>query len=99
MHAIRNEPSCSSASCHEHPASQSVLGIVDIAYSLDEIDQSMKSHVLHLISLSVGFMLLFSLSLGILLQRLIYVPLKDLESGAQRIDVWRPRSPNSGAQR
>jgi len=85
MHAIRNEPSCSSASCHEHPASQSVLGIVDLAYSLDEIDQSMKSHVLHLISLSVGFVLLFSLSIVILLKRLVFVPLKDLEDGAQRV--------------
>src|SRR5450759_4157106 len=47
MKAIRNEPSCSSAPCHEHPASQSVLGIVDIAYSLDEMDQSMKMHTIY----------------------------------------------------
>ena len=26
MHAIRNEPTCSSASCHEHPASQTGAG-------------------------------------------------------------------------
>jgi len=44
MTAIRNEPSCATASCHEHPPSQSVLGIVDIAYSLDEMDQSLKTH-------------------------------------------------------
>jgi two-component system NtrC family sensor kinase len=85
MHAIRNEPSCSSASCHEHPAKQSVLGIVDIAYSLDELDQSMKDHAVHVISISVGFILLFSVGVGVLLQRLIYLPLKDLEAGATRI--------------
>jgi two-component system NtrC family sensor kinase len=85
MHAIRNEPSCSSASCHEHPAKQSVLGIVDIAYSLDELDQSMKDHAIHVISISVGFILLFSVGVGVLLQRLIYLPLKDLEAGATRI--------------
>ncbi|MDO8742689.1 MAG: ATP-binding protein [bacterium] len=85
MRAIRNEPSCSSASCHEHPASQSVLGIVDVAYSLDEMDQSMKTHGAHVIGVSVGFILLFSIGIGILLQRLIYLPLKDLESGAEKV--------------
>ncbi|TRZ92006.1 MAG: HAMP domain-containing protein [Rhodocyclaceae bacterium] len=85
MRAIRNERSCSSAACHEHPASQSVLGIVDIAYSLDEMDQSLKEHALHIIGISAGFILLFSISIGVLLRRLIYLPLKDLESGAEKI--------------
>ncbi len=85
MHAIRNEASCSSASCHEHPANQSVLGIVDVAYSLDEMDQTMKSHAIHVISISIGFIVLFSLTIGLLLQRLIYLPLKDLETGAKDV--------------
>jgi two-component system NtrC family sensor kinase len=85
MQAIRNEPSCSSASCHKHPASQSVLGIVDIGYSLDEIDQKTKTHTVYLIGISLGFILLVSVSVGVLLQRLIYLPLKDLESGAEKI--------------
>ena len=85
MSVIRNEASCSSASCHEHPPRQKVLGVVDIAYSLDEIDHSVKTHVLYLIGISLGFVLLVSVSVGILLQRLIYLPLKDLEAGAQRV--------------
>ena len=85
MHAIRNEPSCSSASCHEHPQNQSVLGIVDVAYSLDEMDQSLRSHAAYVIGISIGFILLFALTIGILLQRLIYLPLKDLASGAEKV--------------
>lgn len=85
MHAIRNEPTCASASCHEHPASQSVLGIVDIAYSLEEVDQSMQRHAVHIAAVSFAFILLLSFSLGYLLQRMIYVPLKDLETGAKKI--------------
>jgi two-component system NtrC family sensor kinase len=87
MQAIRNEASCATASCHEHPANQSVLGIVDVAYSLDEMDQAMKTHALHVIGLSTGFILLFALTIGGLLQRLIYLPLKDLESGAERVSA------------
>jgi two-component system NtrC family sensor kinase len=87
MHAIRNESTCSSASCHEHPSSQSVLGIVDIAYSLDEIDQSIKGHATHVAALSFVFILLLSLSAGYLLHHLIYVPLNDLEAGAVKISA------------
>ena len=85
MEAIRNEPSCSSASCHEHPASQSVLGIVEIAYSLDEIDAAMTTHTMYIIGISLGFILLVASSIAVLLQRLIYLPLKDLEAGAKKI--------------
>lgn len=85
MHAIRNEPTCASASCHEHPASQTVLGIVDIAYSLDEIDHDMRKHAIHIASVSFAFIVLVTLSLGFLLQRMIYRPLKDLEAGAKKV--------------
>ena len=87
MAAIRNEPSCSSASCHRHPASQSVLGVVDIAYSLDEIDQSLKLHAIYIVGISLGVILLIAVSFGVLLQRLIYRPLKDLNSGAKKVSV------------
>lgn len=87
MHAIRNEPTCSSASCHEHPADQSVLGIVDIAYSLKEIDQSMNEHVVQVVGLAFVFIFLLSGSVGYLLQRMIYLPLKDLEAGAGKISA------------
>ncbi|NDP40810.1 MAG: HAMP domain-containing protein [Rhodoferax sp.] len=89
MQAIRNEPSCSSASCHEHSASQSVLGIVDLAYSLEEMDQSRKTHTIHVIGMAGGFILIFAISIGVLLQRLIYVPLKDLDAGANEIAAGR----------
>jgi len=89
MHAIRNEPSCSSASCHEHAPELAVLGVVDIAFSLDEMDRSMRSHAVDVISMSVAFILIFSISIGFLLKRLIYVPLKDMESGAKRVASGR----------
>ncbi|HXD40074.1 MAG TPA: ATP-binding protein [Ramlibacter sp.] len=85
MEVIRNEPSCSSASCHKHPASQSILGVVDITYSLGEINQTMKAHVVNMVAVSVGFILLISVSAGWLLHRMIYVPLADLEKGAKRL--------------
>jgi two-component system NtrC family sensor kinase len=36
---IYNEPSCSTAACHAHPARQSVLGVLDVALDLGPIDR------------------------------------------------------------
>jgi two-component system, NtrC family, sensor kinase len=85
MEVIRNEPSCYTASCHQHLKSTSVLGVLDIVYSLDEIEAAMRLHGLAIAGLSVLFALGVSLSASLLVHRLIHVPLNDLESGAARL--------------
>jgi two-component system NtrC family sensor kinase len=89
MQVIRNEPSCSSASCHEHPANQTILGVVDVSYSLEEIDASKRLHLSYLVGLSLAFISMVAFAGGYLLKRLIYRPLKDLESGASRISAGK----------
>lgn len=85
MEPIRNEPTCWNASCHEHPASQSVLGVLDIAYSLDDVDRTLQQHAIFIVFLSAGVIVLVAAGVGVLLQRLIYLPLKDLNTGARQI--------------
>ena len=38
---ILNEPSCSTAACHEHPADQRVLGVLDLQLSLAQTDEDL----------------------------------------------------------
>jgi two-component system NtrC family sensor kinase len=52
---------------------------------LDEINRTMKAHVVKMVTVSISFILLVSLSVGWLLHRLIYVPLRDLDRGAKRL--------------
>ncbi len=85
MQVIRNEPSCSSASCHEHPSNQSVLGIVDIAFSLEEITQRANAHASYLVAISIAFICLIAASIVVLLARLIYRPLQDLRTGSESV--------------
>ena len=40
---IYNEPSCSNAPCHAHPASVSVLGVLDLGINLSRVDQEIAS--------------------------------------------------------
>ena len=85
MEVIRNEPSCSNAGCHVHSPSQSVLGVLDIVYKLDDIDRTMRTSAYTMAGLSLGFIVLAALAVSVFVHRLIYVPLTDLELGAKRI--------------
>lgn len=38
---VYNEPACSNAECHAHPADKRVLGVIDVGISLKEIDADM----------------------------------------------------------
>lgn len=85
MEILRNEPSCSSAACHVHNKSEPVLGVLDIVYSLDDIDQTMKKNSLMIGGFSLAFITLVSLLMSGLVSRLVYRPLLDLETGAKRL--------------
>jgi len=85
MEVIRNEKSCAGSSCHKDPKAQPVLGVVDITYSMDAINRTMRSHMVNMIVVSVGVVLLMALSVGWLLHRLIYLRLDDLDKGARRL--------------
>jgi two-component system NtrC family sensor kinase len=99
MEVIRNEESCHTASCHRHTRDQSVLGVLDIVYSLDEIDRSMRQNVIIISALSLGFVFIVLLSVNFFVRRLVYVPLRDLETGARRLsagDLEQPIPVRSG---
>ena len=85
MEVIRNEPTCYNSACHVHSSGQSVLGVLDIVYSIDEIDSAMQRSGAVVILLLLGLVLVASLLMSLLVHRLIYVPLRDLESGAKRV--------------
>jgi two-component system NtrC family sensor kinase len=87
MEVIRNEPSCYNAACHQHPKETSVLGVLDIVYSLDEIDRKLRTSTLGIAGFSLGFIAFAALLVGFFVHRLVYLPLRDLESGAQRLST------------
>jgi two-component system NtrC family sensor kinase len=85
MEVIRNEPSCYNAACHQHSKDTAVLGVLDILYSLEGIDQDVRKQGITVAGYSLGFVLILSLGISIFVHRLIYVPLRDLETGAKRL--------------
>jgi two-component system NtrC family sensor kinase len=85
MEVIRNEPSCYNAACHVHSKAQQVLGVLDIVYSLQDMDRTMRASAMTLAGISLGFVILAALSVSLLVHRFVYVPLRDLENASKRI--------------
>jgi len=58
---------------------------VDVVYSLGEIDRNIRESTLRMLAFALGFVVLAALAVALFMHRLIYRPLLDLETGAQRI--------------
>ncbi len=82
---IQNEPSCSNGGCHVHDQDHTVLGVLDIVYPLAKIDQTIRSNTLTIIGLALGFVIAVALLVTFLVNRVVYLPLRDLEAGAGRL--------------
>jgi two-component system, NtrC family, sensor kinase len=87
MEVIRNEPSCYNAPCHQHAKETSVLGVLDIIYPLDDVNRSLRASTLWIAAVSLTFIVIASLAVGFFVHRLVYLPLRDLEGGAQRLST------------
>lgn len=82
---IHNEPTCAGAACHKSVEEQPVLGVLDIVYPLDNIEHTLRSNTYTIFGLSFGFIVLAGFLVAYLVHRMIYLPLKDLESGAEKL--------------
>ena len=90
---ISNEPSCSQADCHAHPASVKVLGLLDVRLSLATVDAeltTMKVRVLVRVLVEIG---LISLFIILFTRHFVSRPILQLVESAQAIsqmDLERP---------
>ena len=80
---IENEAACSNASCHAHPASQSILGVLDVVLSLDSIDRALAAHERRMrAQVAVSAVLMLGTT-GLLVWFLIRRPIKRLTAGVR----------------
>jgi len=82
---IENEPDCSSASCHVHPSSQKILGVLDVIISLDDFSRRIATGTMRLIGLSVVSILTICLLIAVMARFLIVRPVKLLLEGTEHV--------------
>jgi two-component system NtrC family sensor kinase len=82
---IRNEASCATADCHAHPASQTVLGVLDVLMPLQDLDQSLAE--LKYVQYTNALILVLAVTLfsGVFIWLMVNIPVKKLIRGTEEI--------------
>ena len=82
---IENEPACSNAACHAHPAGTQILGVLDTNLSLARVDKGLVREtraMLGYTALSLFGVVFLS---GLFVWMVVHNPLRELETGTERI--------------
>lgn len=90
---IYNEPACSSAPCHAHPQGRHVLGVLDVALDLSEVDAQLSRirwRVVLAVALEVGLIGVFIVFFS---RRFVGTPIRRLTEGARRVSAMELDEP------
>jgi two-component system NtrC family sensor kinase len=82
---LHNEPSCANADCHAHPASQSVLGVLDVQMQLASVDADLAASQRQSVMVIVAALLAVVALAWLLTWRMVLRPVKVLTRAAQRV--------------
>ena len=82
---IENEPACSNAACHAHPASMQILGILDTNLSLAKVDQGLAHETRQMAASTAVALLAVVFLSGLFIWIVVHNPLRELETGTERL--------------
>jgi two-component system NtrC family sensor kinase len=85
LSVIKNERGCSASGCHEHAASESVLGVLDVQMSMQPLERSLASARRQLIWTTLALMAVIALVAAFIFRRWVHRPIRRLQMGARRI--------------
>jgi len=81
INPIRNEPECSNGICHAHRPTQTILGVLDVQMSLEELDNAMFQANTIIYTLFAGFIFIAFIFIAIVVYIIIHKPIRSLEIG------------------
>lgn len=82
---VENQPDCSNATCHAHPASQRILGVIDAHLDLDAVDVQLAEHRVQAYEFIAGATILACLlSLGFVFV-FVHRPVRSLMTGTVKL--------------
>lgn len=82
---IENQPTCSNASCHAHPAEQQILGVLDTNISLAKADVQLAESSWRMIVYTGCALLLIAVLTWFFIWQVVGRPVKALERGTERL--------------
>jgi two-component system, NtrC family, sensor kinase len=82
---IENEPACSNASCHAHPADRAILGVIDTDLSLSQVDKQLAEQHAEMAQFAGVAIVIFSLISIVFVWTVVGRPLKELMAGIYQV--------------
>ncbi len=82
---IENQPACSNAACHAHPASVHILGVLDTNLSLAKVDVSLAQERHTMLAYTGVALCVVVLLSGLFIWLVVRNPLRELEAGTERV--------------
>jgi two-component system, NtrC family, sensor kinase len=82
---IENQPACSKAACHAHPAEQQILGVLDTNLSLAKADVQVAESSRRMIAYTGCALLLIALLSWFFVWQVVGHPVKALKRGTERL--------------
>jgi two-component system NtrC family sensor kinase len=77
---IENEPACSRAACHAHPPERRLLGVLDVTFSLTQVELARRQTALLMVATLAGVMLLTVAVVVTVVRRAVRRPIRALAS-------------------
>ncbi len=85
LHPIENAPQCATAECHEHPAEQRVLGVLDLRMSLDVVDKGRRQTTSSFIQATGLMAIVGGLVAALFIWHFVRAPVLRLVAATQRV--------------
>jgi two-component system NtrC family sensor kinase len=86
---IYNEPSCSEADCHAHPRGINVLGVLDVALDLKEVDDEIDEVKNSVVLMTGIHVILVGLFIVLFTRRFVDAPIRQLIEGTRAISAMQ----------
>ncbi len=87
VNPIRNAQECSNPLCHAHSTDQTILGVLTVQMSLEELDKAVSQTQLTTITLSIGSTFLAIILFAIAVYLIIHRPITTLQIGTERLST------------
>ena len=82
---LENQPACSNAACHAHPASQQILGVLDTNISLAKADLQLAQSGRLMWTYDLLALLAVAILSWVFVWRVVDVPIRRLKAGTERL--------------
>jgi two-component system NtrC family sensor kinase len=85
INPIKNEPGCITGNCHAHPHDKTVLGVLDVRMSLDQVDKAISQAKLQMIGYATLTIIILAITSILFLVRIVHLPVQILINGTKEI--------------